>query len=273
MSKYLRNDKTNRDLIAVCDAALADLHSGDNTPEVGDVVFEHATYLGWCQQHAREAVEGTAYGYEGVWPDTRCCATRTCQVLRTKGYGQYTLATAEPGDLIYWSPCGAKCGPPNDRHDAGHVGILHHKSAGGTWYVWQNTSAGGRGMCTIPLQSWQHNPVGIFRLFPLGRPTTPAGATPAMVVLNGKEIVDTAARIESGGRMTLAPAAMLKALDLADMIPALTQTGIIHANGRAYVADLKAACLARGWVLAYRERPQGPRLYPVPDSDGQDVSP
>lgn len=265
MSKFLKTNKTNRDLIAVCDAALADLRGGDTTPEVGAVTFEHAVYLGWCQQHAREAVEACAFGYEGVWSDTRCCATRTCQQLRKAGYEQHTLKTAQPGDLIYWSPCGSHCS--TCEQDAGHVGILHHRSANGTWNVWQNTSYRRLGMAIVPLQSWQHDPVGIFRLFPLGEPETPAEAIPALVVFNRTPVDACKAWMEPDGLMTLLAEPLLKVLGLDGEVPALKQANVIHANGRAYVRDLKPFCAKEGWVLAYRKQPQGHRLYPVPDTD------
>ena len=264
MSRYLKTHKTNADLIRVCDEALADLQAGDSTPEVGDVVFEHATYLGWCQQHAREAVEACAYGYEGVWPDTRCCATRTCQQLRKAGYDQFTLDTAQPGDLIYWSPCGSHCS--TCKQDAGHVGILHDRR-NGVWRVWQNTSYHGLGMALVPLQSWQHNPVGIFRLFPLGAAETPSEAVPALVVWDGHGRPECKAWMEADGLMTVEALPLLKLLGLDGEAPALRQANVIHASGRAYVRDLKPLCAREGWILAYRKQPQGHRLYPVPNTD------
>lgn len=164
MAKYVNANKTSADLVAVCTEAIRQRAAGQVPPRVNGVTFEHYAALGWCQQHVREAVEATAFGREGDWEGAKCCATRTAQFLRTLGYAPQTWATAKLGDLIYWSPCGSRCG--TCKQDAGHTGILHHLD-GATWYVWQNTSSGGKGMCIIPLQSWQRNPVGIFRAFPL----------------------------------------------------------------------------------------------------------
>jgi len=262
--KYVRTDKSGADLVRVCDLALADLRAGDTTPEVGNVVFEHAVYMGWCQQHAREAVEACAYGYEGVWADTRCCATRTCQNLRSKGYEEVSLSHALPGDLIYWSPCGSHCGTCDQ--DAGHVGILHHKKDG-VWQIWQNTSYRHLGMTIVPMQSWQHEPVGIFRVFPAGPNTVPANCRPALVVLNRQPLEDCAAWIEADGHMTLRPEPLLHELGLQSIVAGLKQNGILHPNGRAYAVELDAVVQPLGWKLAYRLQPQGHRLYPVPNTD------
>jgi|GEM_PF-5477561 len=162
MPKYASANKSNTDLVAVCDEALRQ-HKLGQVPVVNGVRFENHAKTGWCQQHVREAVEATAFGREGVWGGCSCCATSTSQKLTRQGYTRVSWADARPGDLIYWSPCGSRCG--TCAQDAGHTGILYHRGSE-VWWIWQNSSVGG-GMCCIPMQSWQQSPVGIYRVFPL----------------------------------------------------------------------------------------------------------
>jgi len=217
MPKYVNANKSNTDLIAVCDEALRQRQAGQ-VPVVNGVRFEHAAALGWCQQHVREAVEACAFGAEGLWGGASCCATSTHQKLTRQGYTRVSWEDAMSGDLIYWSPCGIRCG--TCRQDAGHTGILHHVAGSGAWWIWQNTSSGGRGICIIPIQSWQYSPVGIYRAFPLAA----AAEQPALTAPPGGE-----KRVNWHGEY----------LDPAD---------VLFEGGKHYVA-VRAAAAAEGLVV------------------------
>ncbi len=178
MAKYINGNKTNRDLIAVCEEAWEQRLAG-KIPVVNGVTFENATKLGRCQQHVREAVEATAYGREWAWPEASCCATATHQKLAKSGYQIIKdLTSAQSGDLVYMTPCGSRCGTCGQ--DAGHTGILH-RLRDESWMMWQNTSAGGAGLCVREISSSEvKRIVGIYRLFPLAANTmtTPGGERP-----------------------------------------------------------------------------------------------
>jgi hypothetical protein len=75
------------------------------------------------------------------------------------------------------------------------------------------------------------------------------------VVLGGKVVGCAPQMVE--GEMTVSALPFLQALGVeAGEVPA----GVIHGNGRAYVAELSRYC--PGWVFPFRQTPQGPRLYP-----------
>ena len=84
----------------------------------------------------------------------------------------------------------------------------------------------------------------------------------ALVVLDGAGVPECAAQIETNGQMSVKATALLEVIGLSSLIPPLTTSGVIHANGRAFVSELKGPCAEAGWHLHYRLQTQGPRLYP-----------
>lgn len=161
--KYLTTAKTSRDILATAAEVWRQYKQG-LIPVIGHVRFESVHELGHCQQNIRELIEGTVYGEEWRWPEARCCAGATCRAIKNAGYPTIAFAAMEPGDLVYMGG-GKKCKTCGGA--VGHTG-MYLRPQGPERILWQNTSAGGMGLCERALTGDQIGRInGIFRLLPL----------------------------------------------------------------------------------------------------------
>jgi len=191
MPDFLITTKTSADLVAAAKQVLRDYQHGDRSPMLDGTIFDKASGLGYCQKNIRQLLATVAFGNEWAWGEASCCATSTWQRLTAHAWHRYSLAEAQPGDLIYMSTAGGLCHTCNQK--PGHVGMVLTLNP---IILWQNTSYQGKGLCAIPLRDEQVNRLrGLYRMFPLAGST---GPVPFRGIVHANQFLQCNATIESG---------------------------------------------------------------------------